>query len=268
MSALEEGMTIKIKGLKNNNWRNGRVGIIQGEYTDKKGIVRWKVKIIGKDGKSENYLGLKPENIEIIRGGDEAWNWLEPDEGERAETPVSAPQSPKNTGEEDQKTNKKGGRTRKKIRKRKKRKSRRKKRKRKKNTRKKRGGGKCASKPAVEEFDLDEAIENMKGNRKRLQEIIDKSTINGKLNMQIFLNNLQKENQSQGGGKHKKKTRKKRTVRRKKKIKNKKKYYIKNPKTPPKKIKCCVGPGCSERLHCINVIGDGSKKYPFVYKKW
>jgi len=128
MSALKKGMTIKIKDLKNNNWRNGRVGIIQGEYTDKKGFVRWKVKIIGKDGKSENYLGLKPENIEIIRGGDEAWDWLEPDEGSRAETPVSAPQSPKNTGE-DQKTNKKGGRTRKKIRKRKKRKSRRKKRK-------------------------------------------------------------------------------------------------------------------------------------------
>jgi hypothetical protein len=124
MSALKKGMTIKIKDLKNNNWRNGRVGIIQGEYTDKKGFVRWKVKIIGKDGKSENYLGLKPENIEIIREG-EVWDWLEPDEpDDRPETPPSAPQSPKNTT--------KGGRTRKKIRKRKKRKSRRKKRKQKK----------------------------------------------------------------------------------------------------------------------------------------
>ena len=127
MSALKKGITIKIKGLKDNNWRNGRIGIIQGKYTDKKDFERWKVKIIGEDGKSENYLGLKPENIEIIHVG-KVWEWLELDEsseGERPETPPSAPQSPKNT-------NTKGGRTRKKIRKRKKRKSRRKKRKQKK----------------------------------------------------------------------------------------------------------------------------------------
>jgi len=132
MSALKENMTIKIKGLKDDNWRNGRVGIIQGQYTDKKKVERWKVKIIGEDGKSENYLGLKPENIEIIREG-EVWDWLEPDEpDDRPETPPSAPQSPKNTT--------KGGRTRKKIRKRKrkrkKRKTRKKRRKRKSRRRK------------------------------------------------------------------------------------------------------------------------------------
>ena len=132
MSALKKGITIKIKGLKDNNWRNGRVGIIQGKYLDKKEFERWKVKIIGEDGKSENYLGLKPENIEIIHGG-KVWDWLEPDEpADRPETPPSAPQSPKNTT--------KGGRTRKKIRKRKrkrkKRKTRKKRRKRKSRRRK------------------------------------------------------------------------------------------------------------------------------------
>jgi hypothetical protein len=138
-----------------------------------------------------------------------------------------------------------------------------------KKTRKKRGGGKCASKPAVEDFDLDEAIENMKGNRKRLQEIIDDSTVDGVIDIKKFNKKLQEKTLSQSGGKRRRKRgkRKKRTSRRKKKIKNKKKYYIKNPKTPPKKIKCCAGPGCPEHLHCINVIGDGSKKYPFVYKK-
>ena len=59
MSALKKDITIKIKGLKNGvrNWRNGRIGIIKGKYTDKKGGERWKVKIIGEDGKSEKYLG-------------------------------------------------------------------------------------------------------------------------------------------------------------------------------------------------------------------
>ena len=44
MSALKKGITIKIKGLKDNNWRNGRVGIIQGQYTDKKKLKGGKLK--------------------------------------------------------------------------------------------------------------------------------------------------------------------------------------------------------------------------------
>jgi len=77
-----------------------------------------------------------------------------------------------------------------------------------------------------------------------------------------------RKKRGRGKRRHRKRgKRKKKKSRRKKRIESKKKYYIKNPKTPPKKIKCCAGPGCPEHLHCINVIGIGSKKYPFVYKK-